>query len=713
MGEIHKILVVAYYDSSRDAAYKVGNSMREHGYSTDLCHREPDDDQEFSSKIQPDLYLNKDLPLSAYCGVIFIDDGGDPKSCKHIAAAASEADIVLGGYRHGCEILYMAGLLKEEFIPAGMPADWNGKAKLVDAPAVRSNNIVTCVSGCPDGFAVLMVDALGGEVKKTVESSKAPIPIRRSALVVAPISKWADYWKLSERLAEKNAVLLIADFSDIDIENASLRKCLAIGPQIENKAKLIKSPVCIPASLWFQQTDVEAAGAVESLEAIGCKNVNSSEAIRLASNKMLISSILNGDIKKFNDSTIDDAVSILTSGGIRLVKTALREPISVQAGPHRTIVSKLVGSEEKHFAVDREELRQILKKRSNRGEFMVQTDQGILSLGGEKFSIYYLMRRQGKQWAPAACLAKSRNVVCDGRHVIKAFFGDGWEQKDAANMAKALTACSAFENELKTGMVNELGIEISVTSSDPEIMDITATPDLSMTDNGNFTVIASGLGIEAPPVPTSNPQAEIEPYLRPAMPSRGEQDKKRNVERELSYQGLWPQLDGRIAMEDGDGIHVRTKADTIKIINFDIKEFLQKFGENDRIDDVKASRYGRLIRRCLLRLKLLHELDSMTVKTAGYLDEQDGEYDYEGTVPGPYSNVQVPQRVLKWREGDDWLHDIPGMDDQTIANLSRYHPDSKDGFYAEFDLWHNNDPIPWGDVEKGQGNYPSRSQLIR
>jgi hypothetical protein len=44
--------------------------------------------------------------------------------------------------------------------------------------------------------------------------------------------------------------------------------------------------------------------------------------------------------------------------------------------------------------------------------------------------------------------------------------------------------------------------------------------------------------------------------------------------------------------------------------------------------------------------------------------------------------------------------------------LQRYHPESKDGFFAEFDLMHRNDPTLWKDVdEKGEGYYPSRREL--
>lgn len=728
MADINKVLIVAYYDSSRDAAYEISTALKEYGYGIDIAQKRREDDEEFESKIQPDVYLNPEMDMAVYRGIVFVDDGGDTKNAIKIAKNADDIDMAIGGYRHGCEVLYAADILDKKFVPANMPEAWEHGTKPINAPSVRSDNIVTCVSKCPVGFALLLIDALGGEIHKVVEgTSEEAEPIPRSALVISPITKWAEYWELSEKLAADNATMLLADYKDIDIENKVLRRCLAIGPQIRSGVAKLVRPISIPETIWFQQYD-EPTSALMPLEFIGCKNVNSYEAIKAASDKTILAKVLDGAIV-FDDASMEKAAEKLVSDGVRLAKSSDLRPILITGRGQDALVSKRYGGDVKHHIMSKAELTRSLRKSFNRDSFLVQEQVGNMPIGDANFELQYIMRRKEDDWTVSACLGRSGNFYCPGRQVLHSYFGDSGESKYAAGAERARGVCAAFR-ALLSGLdqVNELGIDISFRNGHPIAMDMTATPNLqaiaaAAQAKDAFIKKAQSVGADTQtyhdiaPSEISKARSDMAKFLRPDKQSQAEIEKKQKIERELAHQGMWVQPDGRVAMSEDDGVRVRPPADVIRIINSDLKYFLQKFNEADRINDQEAKKYSRLVRKCVLRMNLLRDLYSMLLrtsntKTAGYVSDRDGEYDYgDGTVPGPWSNVRVPQRVLRWQEGDDWLHDIPGMDEQTISNLSRYNPDTKDGFYAEFDLWHRNDPISWEDTEKGESNYPMREQL--
>lgn len=408
MNELHKVLIVAFREDSRDAAYEITSGLKDAGYSVDVCHAPPELDDEGEiidspTNIKPDFYLTEVMETTIYDGIIFLDDGNNLKAAVKVAKIAGKGEKALGGYRYGCEVLAAAGLLKKRYVATGLPDKWTDGADIVHSPSVRADNVVTSAGNCAPGFAALMVDALGGQVKRKVECEK-----------------------------------------------------------------------------------------------------------------------------------------------------------EVTAG--------MLSSEE-----------------------------------------------YPEPFAPT-------------------------------------------------------------------------------------------------PLPTAPKES----------------DEYKKVERELSYQGFTLQDNGMLAVRENDNVQMMSFQDTAKMLNVDLNFYLQKFKESDQVDDLKAKRYARIIRRLVLCQKLLVKLFNLeakmvtavakkSIKTADYIFDQNSEnddYNYgEGTVPGPYSNVSMPERVIPWQEGDDWLKDIQELDEQTIANLSRYHPDSKDGFFAEFDLWHRNDPLSWDEVEQGQGDYPTRVQL--
>jgi hypothetical protein len=168
MHNLHKVLVVCHGDETRKSAYEIISHLSEFGYSSSLCH--VNDEEEAPSKVNATEVLDGETSLSGYDGVIFLDDGGDEDAALGLAKKADKKKIVVGGHGPGALLLGKAGLLKDERICDGLPEECYEKATRVMAPSVRSDRIVTSSEGCAKGFAILMVDALGGKVKNVVNS---------------------------------------------------------------------------------------------------------------------------------------------------------------------------------------------------------------------------------------------------------------------------------------------------------------------------------------------------------------------------------------------------------------------------------------------------------------------------------------------------------------------------------------------------------------
>jgi len=165
---LHKVLVVCHGEDTRKSAYEIVGHLSEFGYSSNLCH--VNDEEEAPSQVNATEVLDGETSLSSYDGVIFLDDGGDEKAAISLAKKASKKEIVIGGHGIGALLLSKAGLLKKEKVCDGLPEECYENATKIEAPSVRSDKIVTSSEGCPKGFAILMVDALGGKVKNVVRS---------------------------------------------------------------------------------------------------------------------------------------------------------------------------------------------------------------------------------------------------------------------------------------------------------------------------------------------------------------------------------------------------------------------------------------------------------------------------------------------------------------------------------------------------------------
>jgi len=710
--EIHKVLLVAYLDDSRPAAYKITTHLKEYGYGVDICHTPPtfdeNDEKEIGTEFQADLYFSKVTDLGIYNGVIFLDDGGDPVVSKVLAKRADAEEKAVGGYAFGVEVLHLSGLLKDKFVPANIPKEWAKGGKLVNSPSVRCDNVVSSAGNCAAGFSMLMIDALGGENKRMVESdSPDAVPLAEASLVVAPVEKWADYWTLSEKLSQKNTTLILADWSDIDLSSKTVTRFVAVGPHLEEKVAFIDIPVFIPKNVWLRQSFDNAADAVASLEAIGCVNANSSEAIKLACDKPALAKILGLDVAVFDQTTLDGATKTLIASGTRWVKSASRN-IMIQGHGSSALVSKQFGANTTHQVVDEKSLSKMLEDHNE--SFIVKNDAGSISLGGRPFNLRFQMQK-GMDWTCSAEHARSGNVSWPAAEFMQAACPSNASERLAAAKAKAFSACQAFEGALQNPeSLIELEISIGFNGDDPIVSDIEAIPTSGSTRE--FSKYAQALGMDKPA-----PEMQDNSHAAPVMEAKpDEQQWYKMIERELGCQGIWMQRDGRYAVSDAEGIDVKTAPELVTQLKGDIKYFLEQFKENDQSDNLKARMYSRLVRNSVLKLRLVKKFDAMNSNqrsASSQAIQKTAEYNYDKTIPGPYSNIQEPERVLPWIDDDEPPGDGSNIDADTIRRLDRYHPSSKDGISSEFDLWHSNDPTLWSDVEKGEGNYPMRAPLMR
>ena len=402
--EPHKILMVAFLESSREPAYEITAELKKFGYSTHICFAKGEADAPNKTELVADSYLSENTDLAIYEGVVFVDDGADEKSAVKLAKTAAKMDLVVGGYGFGCQVLVGAKLLKDKFVCDGL----DGKA--VHSPAVRSDNIVTSSGNCPTGFVILLVDALGGKVKRVVESvtdgaeeipDDAPKAVHAS-LVVSRLERWAEYWELAERLSATGSSLMLAEWDDVDISKRTVKRFILLDPKSAMKVSLSEKPAIVPSAVWFKQTSIgadETIKAVTALESIGCRNVNSSEAIKTACDKMATATLLEpicyqGSPRKYAGT---DAVNDLLSVGTRWVKpvsASLGKDVMKVVGRGRTaILSRRSGGETVHRILTADGLGEVLKDVFGSGGFMVQDDLGSVNFGDKNFELRFVMRR--------------------------------------------------------------------------------------------------------------------------------------------------------------------------------------------------------------------------------------------------------------------------------------------------------------------------------
>jgi hypothetical protein len=268
-----RVLVISHSDISRQAAYELTKVLNSFGYAVDLCNNGDE------TNVKADKMLDGEAGVSGYAGLVILDDGGNTTACIELAKKADKAEMPVGGHDEGCLILYLAGLLKGKYVCAGLPDEVSGKSKPVGAPSVRSDNIVTARGNCVEGFAVLMIDALGGKIKKVVRSSPSELPWR-TALVIDEPSEWPRYWGVAKSVAGSGGKVAVAAWGDVDAKAGVASSCILLDAAGGSVRKIDNA--AMPRKVWMRQRSVDVAAVVGALEANGFSSVNSAKACEKA-----------------------------------------------------------------------------------------------------------------------------------------------------------------------------------------------------------------------------------------------------------------------------------------------------------------------------------------------------------------------------------------------------------------------------------------------
>ena len=716
MAKIHKVLAIARLEESRQPLYVFTTELEGQGYSVETAYVRFENDKD-EPKIMGDRMLSEGLPVDEYDGVVFFDDGGDIKESVSLAKRTDKAKKVVAGWSHGCLVLAKAGLLKDKFVCKGLPKGTFDKSKVVNAPSVRADNIVTSIEPTVDGFVVLVIDALGGKIKRTVVGEKYAFP-QKSVLVVSKLPYWSEYWGMAERLAKDDTSVIIADWDDLDIQSRTIKNCLVLDGTKGSANLASEGP--IPKSIWFKQTSIgsdESARAVASLESIGCRNANSSESIAKSANKAemakLLSAIcLQGRADTYDSNSVNKAIGRLAlRHGKHWVRAATPSPgsssMSVTGAGNNFIVSS-PGSL-RSTVVTANKLANILEDRFP-NQFVVQEDLGSLKFAGKEFRLAFVMRRKNDGWSSSCEIAKlPERVACHPRTVLEPVFGD-WEKKLGQARELAQFACITFQASLQdTDGVRELGVEMAFDrSGEPSVVSMSSIPDLTARDAMAYgTDAALAVALAAPGDQTvegevPDPRAD----MADVMPPPGQDEHIFLLEREMAREGMWMQPDGSVA--------VRSRKDFEKMD-------LDSLAERLRTEAIEAcrrmmtgggdeSRNAMLARRARHRLKLACQMGK-------WLGMTKSASMYPSGVSGPYSHTDLPmhERVFEFSgEEEDYLRDK----DKFIRDQPRYNPEYEKGAdpgddYGFYFIWNEprRSPEEWLRSLESEGVYITRKEL--
>ena len=754
----NKVLVVASREESRPVAHSLLAGLAESGYAPQLCCAQGDDDEKPIGAIVPEVILSNEVECDPLSGVVFLDDGGDATAAVGLAKRADAKDLAVAGYGdNGSAILGAAGLLKDKFVPSQLPGETTKGGKAVRTPAVRSDNIVTCVDGCLDGFVILVVDALGGEIRRTVTSEKEVVafPIN-SCLVVSRMCRWPEYWSLAERLGRSGASLMLADWRDIDADKRVLSQHVLFCPRT-GTVSLVKGACGLPKNVWFKQTSIgtnETISAVEALERAGCKNVNSSEAIRLATNKVRTAEVLSGicdqgSFEEFGDSNLDAAVTRLLEPGTRWVKPvdgSLGEKVMRVRGNGRTaLLSKRIAESPTHVVVTSDYLRKTLVKSFSGKRFLIQDHLGSMRVGDTNFELRFLMRRIPGGWKASAELARGGillsntsnrfPVVCSAAQATGLAFGKEGKKKLQQARELALAACIVFQSALKSpDDVGELGVDITFSDAGPRVIEINSVPDLTFVEKAvlggkNLDSVAKQAGAKAPDEPLSDEQmgasrGDIADLFSPDPHSRLLY--RRMLELELGHQGIYPQHDGTVEIHYSHEKKKMPLEDALEMLQGDIEFYANKVKSLPQKETFHKY-YAKVLTWAITRFRALRLFRKIVLASSSAKMRKEADYAFDftgeesrdsyGSVPGPYSNIRVPTRVLQVREGDDWMEDLGALDPDMRSWLRRYlaarEMDPKATDCNKFILMdREHTPSPWSEYEHGEGHLPTRKQLV-
>jgi hypothetical protein len=292
----------------------------------------------------------------------------------------------------------------------------------VDSPSARSDKIITAVGDCVSGFVILLVDALGGKVKKIVTSAPEGEP--SEALVVTEASSWPSFWRLARGLA---APLGVASWEDIDLTRRRVSRMVVLDP---SRGSVSTRSCEVPRSVWVRHAGCPIAEAVKGLEGIGCRNVNSSSAIAALSDeegvRAMLASLGKVCPRKYVGAEPDESVvrEVMANGAVHFLA---RQGRVVLGRGDKAIVSS---EGPRHDVMSEEDLREALKNESvseARGRTVITATRG--KDGWSPSSIRCFGRADPERAVEAAmeaCLV-AQSAAGDGLNELQVDVGEGKE----------------------------------------------------------------------------------------------------------------------------------------------------------------------------------------------------------------------------------------------------------------------------------------------
>lgn len=684
-----KVLVICHDEGSMEPSYEIIKYLKEAGYVADICHINDDD-----TSIKASRTLSKNLGLSEYEGIVALDGGGDDDSVADLAKKADSQGLVVGGYGKGALLMGKAGLLKDVPVCSGLPSEFYKDAEEVDAPSVRAGNIVTSAGDCAIGFALLLVDALGGEVKNVVKSATDGPVEEASAVIIGPVSNWPAYWPMAREMRASNKSLVLSDPKGIDIKTSSLS-----GFMFGKNDILPVHGMPIPHFAWIRDDRLpydDLVRMAEGLEGAGCRGLNSAKAIA-----ELDSRTCRDAIEAFAPKRVPYGTGLLGMAGGkrgRRLVSGLKEIVVRDRGDRY-----LVSHARQNFLAGEEEVKKLVEARFGGREVLVEQDVRRAMLGDGTYNFEWLMARTGDGWVPCFKFAVSDDEVHSAQDVIRIIFPDdpdGMENKldEMASMV-AMVIQSLVTNPEDLGEVS-----VVMVTDDDQVLAREANPTTSMRLPSRMcekrVAFFSGTGFDNARTCRRHPHADDPNHVYV-------------VERELANEGIWLQPNGEIIVDGCDGPYrTRDLQELITDLKYEAIRALEKElelqdGDGQLVKDMSSRKSRRARHRLRMAFEMEFMLGTKRKKLAGM---------YPSSVAGPYAHLDLSmhERVFPWQEGDDWLADR----DKAISDLPRYNPEyekknpnDSEGFYY---VWEEErrGPSDWLDVLSGEDTaYPMRSIL--
>jgi len=637
---MERVLVIVNAERPSEDLFSITEEIKANGYNVSICCSKLTSEK--TEKVKPDFHMEETLCLENYSGVIFMDDGGDEKKAIEIAEEANKSGIAIGGYGVGVHILNEAKLLDDKYVSAMSPIELSDKAKKVNSPSVRCENIVTSSGECADGFVVVFIDALGGEIKRIVKGKEeADIP-SKSAMVISELNKWTEYWHLAQKLYEKGVGLIVVPWQNIDVKKATINNFLVLSPAFNPKVKKISAELSIPKRCWFKQTNIgknATIQAIKNLESIGVRNVNSSSVLSLTSDKIASANVLSvfieqGNPKAFNKQQLDQAVELLFEEGCRWIKPiddSLGRKVMRVIG-HRTtcILSRRHLASVKHMILTKNQLKKALNNVYKK-DFMVQDNLGEIILGDRSFELRFFMRRTASGWKSSCEIARSGQLLsnpqdysrgqilkaCTAANLMSMLYEGNWSEKLAEARELSEKACLLVQAQLdRPTDLSELCVDITLNSGEPRIIEINGIPGLVSADeaysNPNKLHAFASLYRLNPVVYAPMLEDEWKRSRTDMADSLSEGpwgDGFCDVVRaELAYEKIWPQPDGKIAMHipHEDSLVKLTIDEAIEELKAEAVFALDQFKEHEYKENIKQFK-KMILMKSIHRLLVLRE----------------------------------------------------------------------------------------------------------